>query len=250
MKNLGCASLIGAVVVIIAAFNSASKNGDLTPLIIITLLAAIVIVWYLAIKKQNNKETRDHLEQAATKLEALSKDLAPIDPPGFATTKGETAYFKLDNVSLTEWRSTGSTYQGGSQGVSFRIAKGVSYRVGASRGTLTKNPEQLQIVDSGSAIFTDKRIVFVGAKYNREWDFSKLVNVDVGTNGYYINIAVTNRQKNSGLQASNNTDMTPGILAGIVMEIGESGVAAAKKYALEVSKQMRDVLAKDEKPKA
>jgi hypothetical protein len=246
MKNLGCAALIGAVV-IIAAFNSASKDGNAAPLVIIGLLVAIAVIWYLAIKKQNNKETRDHLELAATKLEALSKDLAPISLPGFAEAKGEKAYFKLDNVSLTEWRSTGSSYQGGSQGVSFRIAKGVSYRVGQSRGTLVKNPEELQIVDSGSAIFTDKRIVFVGAKYNREWDFSKMVNVDVGTNGIYVNMAVSNRQKNSGLRASNDTDMTPGILAGIVMEIGESGIPAAKKYALDVSKQMRDALAIDSK---
>jgi hypothetical protein len=244
MKNLGCATLIAAVI-LIAAFNSASQDGNAAPLVIIGLLVAIAIIWYLAIKKQNNKETRDHLEQAATKLEGLSKDLAPISLPGFAEAKGEKAYFKLDNVSLTEWRSTGSSYQGGSQGVSFRIAKGVSYRVGQSRGTLTKNPEQLQVVDQGSAIFTDKRIVFAGTKSNREWDFSKMVNVDVGTNGIYVNIAVSNRQKNSGLRASNDADLTPGILAGIVVEINEKGLEAAKTYALETAKQMRDVLAAD-----
>lgn len=246
MKNLGCAALIGAVV-IIAAFNSASKDGNVAPLVIIGLLVAIAIIWYLAIKRQNNKDTRDNLELAATKLETLSKDLAPIELPGFMETKGEKAYFKLDSVSLTEWRSTGSTYQGGSQGVSIRIAKGLSYRVGASRGTLVKNPEQLQIVDNGSAIFTDKRIVFVGEKYNREWDFSKMVNVDVGTNGIYVNMAVSNRQKNSGLRATNDTDMTPGVLAGIVIAINEGGVTEAKKYALDVSKQMHDALATEDK---
>lgn len=244
MKNLGCASLIGAVA-LIAAFNSASKDGNPTLLILFVLVAVGAGLWAYAIRKQANKETRDHLELAATKLEALSKDLAPISLPGFAEAKGEKAYFKLDNVSLTEWRSTGSSYQGGSQGVSFRIAKGVSYRVGQSRGTLVKNPEQLQVVDQGSAIFTDKRIVFAGTKSNREWDFSKMVNVDVGTNGIYVNIAVSNRQKNSGLRASNDADLTPGILTGIVVEINEKGLEAAKNYALETAKQMRDVLASD-----
>ena len=246
MGQLGCATLI-ALAVIIGALNSASKDGNPVPIILIVLVASGAGLWYYAIKKQNDQNVKDNLESAATKLEALSKDLAPIELPGFMEQKGEKAYFKLDNVSLTEWRSTGSSYQGGSQGVSFRIAKGVSYRVGQSRGTLTKNPEQLQVVDQGSAIFTDKRIVFAGTKSNREWDFSKMVNVDVGTNGIYVNIAVSNRQKNSGLRASNDADLTPGILTGIVVEINEKGLEAAKTYALETAKQMRDVLAADKK---
>ena len=246
MGNLGCAALIGAAI-IFSALSTASKDGNPVPIILIALVAVGAGLWYYAIKKQKDQNVKDNLESAATKLEALSKDLAPIELPGFMEQKGEKAYFKLDNVSLTEWRSTGSTYQGGSQGVSFRIAKGVSYRVGQSRGTLTKNPEQLQVVDQGSAIFTDKRIVFAGTKSNREWDFSKMVNVDVGTNGIYVNIAVSNRQKISGLRASNDADLTPGILAGIVLELNESGLAAAKTYALDTAKKMRDVLAEDKK---
>ena len=246
MGQLGCATLI-ALAIVYWAISSVTKDNNAVPLIVVALAAAGAGLWYYAIKKQNDQNVKDNLESAATKLEALSKDLAPIELPGFMEQKGEKAYFKLDNVSLTEWRSTGSSYQGGSQGVSFRIAKGVSYRVGVSQGTLTKNPEQLQVVDQGSAIFTDKRIVFAGTKSNREWDFSKMVNVDVGTNGIYVNIAVSNRQKNSGLRASNDADLTPGILAGIVLELNESGLAAAKTYALDTAKKMRDVLAEDKK---
>jgi hypothetical protein len=246
MGQLGCATLI-ALGIMYWAISSATKDNNAVPLIFVALAAAGAGYWYYAIKRQQDKNVKDNLASAATKLEALSKTLAPIDLSGFVEQKGEKAYFKLDNVSLTEWRSTGSSYQGGSQGVSFRIAKGVSYRVGQSRGTLVKNPEQLQVVDQGSAIFTDKRIVFAGTKSNREWDFSKMVNVDVGTNGIYVNIAVSNRQKNSGLRASNDADLTPGILTGIVMEINESGLAAAKTYALDTAKKMREVLAADAK---
>jgi hypothetical protein len=246
MGQAGCATLI-ALGIVVGILNAASKDGNFVPLILLVLVCAGAGLWYYAIKKQKDQNVKDNLESAATKLEALSKTLTPIELPGFIEQKGEKAYFKLDNVSLTEWRSTGSSYQGGSQGVSFRIAKGVSYRVGVSQGTLTKNPEQLQVVDQGSAIFTDKRIVFAGTKSNREWDFSKMVNVDVGTNGIYVNIAVSNRQKNSGLRASNDADLTPGILAGIVLELNESGLAAAKTYALDTAKKMRDVLAEDKK---
>jgi hypothetical protein len=246
MGQLGCATLI-ALGIVYWAISSVTKDNNAVPLIVVALAAAGAGLWYYAIKKQKDQNVKDNLESAATKLEALSKTLTPIELPGFMEQKGEKAYFKLDNVSLTEWRSTGSSYQGGSQGVSFRIAKGVSYRVGVSQGTLTKNPEQLQVVDQGSAIFTDKRIVFAGTKSNREWDFSKMVNVDVGTNGIYVNIAVSNRQKNSGLRASNDADLTPGILAGIVLELNESGLAAAKTYALDTAKKMRDVLAEDKK---
>lgn len=167
--------------------------------------------------------------------------------PGFTPEKGEVALYKLPSASLTEFRSSGSSYQGASQGVSFQIAKGVSYRVGSSRGQILKNPEQLTVIDEGSVTFTNKRIFFVGANVNREWEFTKLLDVKVGTNGIFVNLAVSNRQKNSGLQALDETEITPGILAAISIETFEKDLKAGEKAALDFSTQMKTLLAQTEK---
>jgi hypothetical protein len=91
------------------------------------------------------------------------------------------------------------TYQGGSQGVSFRVAKGVSYRVGGHRGTFTPGDEELKIVDEGTAVVTNQRAVFQGAGKTREWLFTKLIGVDHDPESGISMLHVSNRQKASGL---------------------------------------------------
>jgi hypothetical protein len=51
--------------------------------------------------------------------------------------KGEVVHF-ADYSILKELKSVSLGYSGGSNGVSFRIAKGIRYRVGAHRGHIIK----------------------------------------------------------------------------------------------------------------
>lgn len=56
-----------------------------------------------------------------------------------------------------------TSYVGGSHGVSFRIAKGVRYHVGAYKGHRVTTVNQ-EVGDVGSLYVTDKRIIFSGTK--------------------------------------------------------------------------------------
>ena len=136
-------------------------------------------------------EIKDRLEMAINYRG--SRSLAE----GFVLTKGESAYFRLNGALLIEPKAGPSRYVGGSQGVSIRIAKGVTYRVGQQRGQLIRGEEKPTPIDQGDALVTDKRIVFVGDKATREWAFAKLVGYshDIDWTG----ISVSNRQKVSGL---------------------------------------------------
>lgn len=87
-----------------------------------------------------------------------------VDPVEAPVLLGKTEYvvWGYNNVNAFE-EKTGRKYEGGSQGVSIRICKGVYYRVGANKGhavdyTYT-NP-----LGSGTLVITNKNIIFVGAK--------------------------------------------------------------------------------------
>lgn len=134
--------------------------------------------------------------------------LASAQPEDFIETagdvpmllkKGEFPILVFSNAGLIEVGRERGSYQGGSQGVSFRVAKGVSYRVGGHRGTFTPGPEVLKIVDTGTAVVTNQRVVFQGEGKTREWLFTKLIGVDHDPGRGLSMLHVSNRQKASGL---------------------------------------------------
>jgi hypothetical protein len=244
MGASGCLTVI-AVVFLLYGISTVQENPAI--LIAVLVVAGFGFAWAMIIRKQTKVDDLRRLENMANQLVKFADKIGKLEIPGFSPEKGEIPIYKLQSAALTEYRSTGSSYQGGSQGVSFRIAKGVSYRVGSSRGQLVKNPEQLTVIDEGSVTFTNKRIVFVGSNVNREWEFSKLLDVTVGSNGVFVNLAVSNRQKNSGLQTTDKTEITPGILASIALEAFEKDIQAAKAVAIQYSDEMKSLVSSSSK---
>lgn len=235
MDKTGWLAIVGTVLLV---FGLSQSNSNPSTLI---FLGVMGLVWIAAVIYSNRAKKSKSLQRhsvISSKLKEMSQNFGTIDIPGFAPGKNEKVIYKIDSVGLTEFRSSGSSYSGGSQGVSIRIAQGVNYRVGASKGQLLKNPEVRSIVDTGSAVFTNKRVVFVGQNLNREWEFSKLIGADIGENGVYANLAVSNRQKNSGLQSIDDTDITPGILVSVAFEAFEKDMDSAKTVAVDYANQM------------
>ena len=95
--------------------------------------------------------------------------------------KGEQAHW-TEAGDILEERVVGRRYQGGSSGVSFRIAKGVSYRVGAHRGNIVTDKAVVP-VRSGDLIITNKRAIFRGDKKSFVLSIAKLLDVHFFTNG-------------------------------------------------------------------
>jgi hypothetical protein len=121
--------------------------------------------------------------------------LATIDDPRLMTKKGEVVHLEalaslMKEVAVREW-------QGGSSGVSFRIAKGVSYRTGGVRGKSVVVGTELQVADSGSLHVTSHRVVYMGNK-TIELPYTKLINLDVFSDG--VRFHASNRQNAPLLQ--------------------------------------------------
>lgn len=70
--------------------------------------------------------------------------------------KGEVVHF-ADRSILKELKSVSLGYSGGSHGVSFRIAKGISYRVGAHRGHIVKEDRFVE-TSRGVLLITNQRL--------------------------------------------------------------------------------------------
>lgn len=111
---------------------------------------------------------------------------------------GERALQVLSGASLIEPRRGPGHYQGGYSGFSFRIAKGVRYNVGGSRGTYMQGDESPMPIDTGTVTITDQRVVFQGTKHAREWSFAKLLGYENDANLPWTSLQVSDREKVSG----------------------------------------------------
>ncbi len=235
-SGLGCSLLIVLGVVFYIGQFLFTNPAGIVLLICGTLFA---IGAYSANKKNRQKKLTDSLDASAQIMDDIVAGKVGDLQGGFALAKGEKFIYALPNVALTEYQSTGSSYSGTSVGVSVPLFGRVRGNVGAQGGQITKNPEQLMAVDQGRAIFTDQRIVFSGAKFVRDWDLDKTIEIEPGPNGFNVRIAVSNRERTSGLQAFSAYDFGPGFIAGYVFTLHSEGAAKAKEWAEDLSSRLR-----------
>jgi hypothetical protein len=117
---------------------------------------------------------------------------------GVVLKPGEQAYLVVQGAAFVEPKRAAGQWKGRSQGTSIHIAKGVTYRVGASRGTFQEGEERPTPTDVGTFVVTSARCLFVGTKRTTEWAYSKLVGYDTdGPGTAFFN--VSNRQKTTGV---------------------------------------------------
>lgn len=105
--------------------------------------------------------------------------------------RGEIDYFSAFGNMLEE-RVINRQIVGKSQGVSIRLMKGVSYRVGQSRGQIVSQIGMVPI-SFGELTVTSKRLVFSGDRKSVNAPYDKIINMELFTDG--LRFSVTSRQK-------------------------------------------------------
>jgi hypothetical protein len=118
----------------------------------------------------------------------------------------------MKEVAVHEWR-------GGSQGVSFRVAKGVRYRVGATRGHLVTVGTELQIADQGILSITSKRVAYLGDRKTVDMPYTRLMGMNLYSDG--IQFSLSNRQTAPLFRISMSTDVL-GALINAAMQASET----------------------------
>ena len=145
-------------------------------------------------------ERWEEQEQDLLELLEETRDFTGATDTALILKKGELAYQTLNGAGLIEPRRLPGSWQGRSSGYSFHVAKGVNYRIGASRGTYKQGDEVPQIIDVGTITITNQRVVFQGTKASREWAYAKLLGFQHADDpgGPWTALQVSNRQKVSG----------------------------------------------------
>jgi hypothetical protein len=114
-------------------------------------------------------------------LNALDHGYLPrVNSPSIILQKNEIAHLEI-SASLLDHKVITTGYSSASRGVSIRIMKGVSYRVGASRSTPIK--EEVSIKYSGVLEITSKRVVFAASQKSFSIPYSQLISFNPYSDG-------------------------------------------------------------------
>lgn len=90
--------------------------------------------------------------------------------------KGEEIFLLLNNISLLEPRAVRTTV-GGYGGPTFRVAKGVSFRLGGVSAR-SESHEELRNIDKGTLVLTNKRLIFIGSKRTTNIALNKIIALE------------------------------------------------------------------------
>ena len=234
--KLGCSFWI---VMAILASIVISLMSSIYGWVVIAIITAIIVFAVRASRKNKQEKFLNGLSYQATQLSLVASGKLQDSSVSMSLKPGEKVLATLPYTLLTEYQSTGSSYSGTNAGVSFPLFGNIRGHVGGQGGQITRNPEQLMAVDTGTAIFTSERIVFSGAKFVRDWDLNKVVSLEPGPNGFNVKIAVSNQARTSGLQAPDINMFGPGYLAAYAFNYHNDGAASAKKWADDLVEQIR-----------
>jgi hypothetical protein len=235
-SNFGCWGCFSFIVVAGVILSLMSTPAGWTLIVVVSGIIAFAVY---QVKAKNREKFLNGLTNQANQLSLVANGQMQDSSLAMSLNKGEVVLATLPYTLLTEYQSTGSSYSGTNAGVSFPLFGNVRGHVGGQGGQITKNPEQLMVVDSGTSIYTNQRIVFSGAKFVRDWDLNKVVALEPGPNGFNVKIAVSNQSRTSGLQAPDVYQFGPGYLAAYAFNYYQNGAASAKKWAEDLVVQIR-----------
>ncbi len=201
----------------------------------VVLLVGVII---FATQKARQSKSVAELVAMARQLRRFEREIPRLADSFLALEKNEFAFYERSGVQLREYKSPGRESSGAFGGVGVRLTKGISVAGGGYKGQSRAKPEELTVLDTGKAIFTNQRVIFVGPNHNREWELDKLLDLQIGDNGYEVSAAVSNRNRTSALAADASSGITPGILFAIAVQLSKGDEQEAKKTAGDVANQI------------
>jgi hypothetical protein len=131
------------------------------------------------------KQRTADMEQWMTKLKTGKVSVQCINAPSsLILQKNETMLCSIPHVTLKESRSV-RVSSGSYGGPSFRVAKGVYFRVG-SFGSTSRSYSEIKDIDTGVLTITNQRFAFSGKMKTVGVDLKKIVGIDPFSDGIAI----------------------------------------------------------------
>lgn len=146
---------------------------------------------YLRINDSEIKKTKKELYRLRLLSQIQEGNIPVIMVNNIILQKGEKVYW-VEPGELLEEKVINRKYKGGSKGVSFRVMKGVHYRIGGTKGHVIIEKGIVNVSD-GKFVITNKRLIFRGVIKSFATKFEKIINFDLYEDG--INIFEINKAK-------------------------------------------------------
>ena len=115
----------------------------------------------------------------------------PVSNCSIILKKDEKPAIVIPDVTLKEPRSV-RTSTGTYGGPSFRVSKGVSFKLGGGQSRSVSH-EEIMDVDTGILTITNKRLVFTGQKKTINYNLNKIISITPYSEG--VGIQRENKQK-------------------------------------------------------
>lgn len=157
----------------------------------------------IEIQKIKAQEQTD-LNQFLTGLQNGSINITTNDPSPVILKKNEHLSMVMNNISLQEPRAVRQT-RAAYGGPTIRVAKGVSFRIGGAAAR-SESHEEIKVIDQGSLILTNKRMVFIGSKRTTNIDLKKIMAITAYRDG--IESQRENKQKAEYFTGTDKNNMT------------------------------------------
>lgn len=175
---------------------------------------------YLGLSDSEVQPTKKELARLRL-LNEIQNGNMPILPPvrNIMMQKGEKAYW-VEPAVMYEEQVISRKYQGGSSGMSFRIMKGVSYRVGGHRGNIITE-KGIVPISTGELIITSKRLIFRGDSKSFATKLDKILDIRLFTDGVQFSENNKSKPRLVKFQDGGNQDIVGAVLSYAGNHFGE-----------------------------
>jgi len=174
---------------------------------------------YLGLEDREISKQKEELTRLRLLSEIQEGNIPTLTAKNIVTQKDEKIYW-IEPSSLLEEKVVDRRYKGGSRGVSFRIMKGVNYRIGGHKGHYEVEKRNVE-VSSGNLIITNKRIIFSGDKKSLSTKLDKIIDINLFTNGLQFSEINKNKPRLLSFEKKGNQEIIGAILSSAINHFGD-----------------------------
>lgn len=140
-------------------------------------------------------------------------ELPEVEASGLGLQRRETPHW-VEPASLLEERVIRREYVGRSAGMSVRIAKGLTYRVGAQRGRMV-NTTDIVAVSTGNLVITNQRVVFQGDAKGFSIRLDRMLDAELYADGLRV-MDASGKPRVLKLSSTRNIDILGAVLSRVI----------------------------------